>query len=259
MLDRLPTHDYYIAGPMRGYPRFNFDAFFEAEANLQRFGYVVVNPARLDLDEGRTTEEAVESGDLSAFDLEEALRQDFYQVITARGVILLPGWEASSGVAAELFVAEQSGREIHEYHPGDRPGEWRMEEYDAKARGKASEAKRRHDVAATQVNGEVRVTNATTGGQKGQKLARYDLVPSGPLWQLAELYGRGAAKYEDRNWEKGYNWSLSYAALNRHLHLFWQGEDTDKETGCAHLASVVFHAFALLQFGVTHPELDDRP
>lgn len=105
---------------------------------------------------------------------------------------------------------------------------------------------------------EVRTTS-TTGGQKGAKLARYDLIPAGPLHTLAELYGKGAEKYEDRNWERGYAWSLSFAALNRHLWLFWQGVNIDDETGLPHLAAVVFHAFALMEFANTHPEFDDRP
>jgi hypothetical protein len=111
---------------------------------------------------------------------------------------------------------------------------------------------------ATPDPSEVRVTSST-GGSKGKKLARYDLIPAGPLHTLAELYGKGAEKYEDRNWERGYAWSLSFAALNRHLWLFWQGVDIDEETGLPHLAAVLFHAAALMQFTNTHPEFDDRP
>jgi hypothetical protein len=106
---------------------------------------------------------------------------------------------------------------------------------------------------------EVTITNDVTGGKKGIKPERMDLVPVYPLTELSRVYGFGASKYADRNWEKGYNWSLSYGALMRHLTQFWNGEDVDSETGCHHLASVAFHAFALMQFGVTHPELDDRP
>lgn len=108
------------------------------------------------------------------------------------------------------------------------------------------------------LTGEVRVTEPTTGGEKGEKPARFDLLPVGPLWEVAELYGAGAAKYAERNWEKGYSWHRSYAALQRHANLFWQGEDIDPETHKHHLASVVFHAMAMMEWGRTHPELDDR-
>ena len=104
---------------------------------------------------------------------------------------------------------------------------------------------------------EVRITSPT-GGQKGRKLARFDLIPQGALWKVAELYGKGAEKYDDWNWRKGYAWSLSIGALMRHLSLFLQGEDYDKETGCHHLTAVVFHAMTLLTFEEERPEFDDR-
>lgn len=106
---------------------------------------------------------------------------------------------------------------------------------------------------------EIRVKNATTGGEKGQKLERFDLLPAGPLAKIARHYGVGARKYADRNWEKGYDWSLSYGALQRHLNAFWDGEDIDEETGSPHLAAAGFHVLALLEFMNTHPELDNRP
>lgn len=108
-------------------------------------------------------------------------------------------------------------------------------------------------------SGEVRVTDPTTGGEKGQKLARFDLLPPEALWQVAEHFGRGAEKYDDRNWERGYAYSLSFAAMQRHAWAYWGGEDIDPETGSHHLAAVVFHALAQMTWAKTHPELDDRP
>lgn len=104
---------------------------------------------------------------------------------------------------------------------------------------------------------EVRTTSAS-GGQKGVKLARYDLIPKGPLHQYAEHLGRGAEKYEEHNWRRGYEWSKSFAALQRHVWAFWGGEDIDEETGSHHLAAVIFHAMAMLEWVDTHPEFDDR-
>lgn len=106
---------------------------------------------------------------------------------------------------------------------------------------------------------ETRVVNEATGGEKGSKLARMDLLPWDQLYHVSELYGNGAIKYSERNWERGYKWSLSYAALHRHLAQFWAGESMDEETKCHHLSSVIFHALALMRFDQEHPELDDRP
>lgn len=116
---------------------------------------------------------------------------------------------------------------------------------------------------------EVRSTSST-GGQKGVKSERFDLIPPGPLTELARLYGRGALKYDDHNWMRGYEWSKSYAAMQRHANLFWGGEDLDvcepdcppdclNHTGLPHLAAVAWHAFALLEFTKRHPEFDNRP
>lgn len=106
---------------------------------------------------------------------------------------------------------------------------------------------------------EQTITHPETGGKKGQKLERFDLLPADSMRKVARHYGIGAQKYDDRNWEKGYDWSLSIGALGRHLNSFMAGEDLDEESGTPHLAAVVFHALALLQFADTHPELDDRP
>lgn len=110
---------------------------------------------------------------------------------------------------------------------------------------------------------EVRLTS-DTGGQKGSKLARFDLIPPGPLRELAEHYGKGALKYEQvnglDNWRNGYEWSLSFAALMRHLNAFWSGEDIDEETGSKHLAAAAWHCMTLMEF-MERPDLarfDDR-
>ncbi len=105
---------------------------------------------------------------------------------------------------------------------------------------------------------ETRVVDPDTGGVKGSKLERFDLIPAEPLRLLARHYGVGATKYADRNWERGYAWSLSYAALQRHANAFWSGEDIDAESGQPHIIAVAWHALALAEFMQTHPEKDDR-
>jgi len=104
---------------------------------------------------------------------------------------------------------------------------------------------------------EVRVISES-GGEKGKKLARFDLLPVGPLTEVARLYGRGAAKYADRNWELGYDWGLSFAAMQRHAWAFWGGESIDPETQRHHLASVIFHAMALMEFEDQGKGVDSR-
>lgn len=108
------------------------------------------------------------------------------------------------------------------------------------------------------LDGEVRTRNETTGGEKGAKPEAYNLLPWDELDEVARLYHRGAQKYEPDNWKRGYDWSLSFSSLIRHVTAFWRGESLDSETKCHHLASVAFHALTLMYFEKHHPELDDR-
>lgn len=96
-------------------------------------------------------------------------------------------------------------------------------------------------------------------GKKGVKDARFDLLPWDSIWQVARIFGFGAAKYEERNWEKGLKWSSSKAALDRHLALFWMGQDNDAESGLNHLAHVAWHALVLLAHATRGIGDDDRP
>lgn len=106
---------------------------------------------------------------------------------------------------------------------------------------------------------EERIVDSTTGGAKGRKPARFDLLPPDALWEIAEQFGYGATKYDDRNWEKGYDWSLSYGALQRHLHAWWGGEDDDPDSGRPHLAAAAFHVLVLVANSLRGTGTDDRP
>jgi len=105
---------------------------------------------------------------------------------------------------------------------------------------------------------EVIVTDPITGGKKGSKSERFDLVPVYPQMELARVYGYGIEKYGDRNWEKGYRWGLALAAMIRHILRFWRGESIDPETGCHHLAHAAWHCFTLMTFEKRQIGEDDR-
>lgn len=111
---------------------------------------------------------------------------------------------------------------------------------------------------------EVRVTSET-GAAKGTKPARFDLIPTDSLWELAEHYGKGSEKYgvevgDLDNWRKNYHWSLSYAAAYRHLTAAMGGEDVDEETGSKHVIAAAWHMLTLAHY-LNNPEArqyDDR-
>ena len=84
----------YLAGPMRGMPEENKEAFFSAEAFLHQEGVVVLNPARLP----------------------EGLPEKSYMPICvamleqADVIAILPGWGYSTGAQAEMFYAMRQGK-----------------------------------------------------------------------------------------------------------------------------------------------------
>lgn len=104
---------------------------------------------------------------------------------------------------------------------------------------------------------EVRVIDPKTGGEKGIKPNRYDLIPSEFEEALACHYGEGAKKYADKNWERGYRWGLSYRAARSHLNLWQRGERYDSETGSHHLICAIWHLVALYVFDLRKIGTDD--
>lgn len=268
---------------MRLLPYFNFPAFDKAAAELRAAGYEVFSPAEHDRDVyGDDFELKYPTGESGPeFDLRGALATDTrYICEQADGVALLPGWSGSSGATAEMALARAlalpsrtvvqwidgadgylpSWAEISTPQLQDSPSR-----YDRVPVGARKTFPRVNVPAEDSSPSESPVyqnetrTVSATGGEKGVKQARYDLIPTGPLKLLAEHYGTGALKYADRNYESGYEWSKSYAALQRHANAWWGGETFDPENGANHMTAVAWHAFALLLFSETMPGYDDRP
>lgn len=103
------------------------------------------------------------------------------------------------------------------------------------------------------------IVTSETGGQKGKKDVQLHAIPWDALEQLGRVYAFGADKYEDYNFRKGYDWSLTFDAMQRHLWAFWNGEDLDVESGHYHLAHAIWHGFTLLHYLISQKGTDDRP
>ena len=105
---------------------------------------------------------------------------------------------------------------------------------------------------------EYKVIDPVTGGAKGKKGWTFDDMPADALITLAKVYAMGAEKYGRANYKLGYAWSLTFSAMQRHLWLFWAGEDDDPESGLPHLAHACWHALTLLHFLQQVKGTDDR-
>ena len=105
---------------------------------------------------------------------------------------------------------------------------------------------------------ETRVVDPKTGGAKGSKIAQLGAVDPAALLEVARVAGFGGQKYDRGNFLKGYAWSLSFDALMRHLLAFWDGEETDPESGMPHMAHAAWHCLALISFSQRKLGTDDR-
>lgn len=99
----------YIAGPMTQFrdQNYNFAAFYKAQGILEMAGHIVENPARMDIEEGRAKYVAAEGRIVLApeFTMADAMRRDVKRIADVDAIVLLPGWESSTGANKELRVA----------------------------------------------------------------------------------------------------------------------------------------------------------
>lgn len=90
----------YIAGPMTGYPNWNFPAFDAAAKQIREAGFEAASPAEL-------------------FDHTDRpwlfyMRAALTQMLTCDAVFALRGWRASRGAAIEIELARQLGLAVLE-------------------------------------------------------------------------------------------------------------------------------------------------
>lgn len=98
------------------------------------------------------------------------------------------------------------------------------------------------------------------GGRKSDSgKAPMHLIPPEAFWGLASVLQFGARKYEDRNWEKGMDYSRVYSSTLRHLTAWWGGENNDPESGLNHLLHALCGCVFLAVYQARGIGKDDRP
>jgi hypothetical protein len=115
----MSTTKVYVAGPMRGYPEFNFPAFRAASAMLREKGFTVFSPAEKDESihgtdfSSKYTTGSLEEATKDGFSLRRALGDDLEWICKeATTIYMLKGWEKSAGANAEWATAKALGLEI---------------------------------------------------------------------------------------------------------------------------------------------------
>ena len=87
----------------------------------------------------------------------------------------------------------------------------------------------------------------------------YHLLAPEFLDATAQVLAFGAAKYAERNWEQGMDWSRPFSAMMRHMWAWWRGEEKDPETGMSHLWHASCCVMFLVAYEARRAGTDNRP
>ena len=85
---------------MTGYVNKNFAAFNQAAKELRRKGYMIINPAELDMKHPRPT-------------WAQCLSRDIVAEMRCNGVATLPGYKHSRGALLEVYIADALNWPVH--------------------------------------------------------------------------------------------------------------------------------------------------
>jgi predicted component of type VI protein secretion system len=101
---------------MRGYHKFNEEAFYHAARYLKVRGHGVINPHEVDTDTGMDmTSEEGDTNDIPGFSrstLEEIIKRDVDAILQCDAIYLLAGYQQSVGAKAELGIARWAGLKV---------------------------------------------------------------------------------------------------------------------------------------------------
>ena len=112
----------YLAGPMTGVELANFPAFDEAATRLRKMGWHVISPADLNRINGfHEYRQAIDDKQ----DRADMLGTDISHLDGADAIALLPGWQHSDGVFAELAFARLKSMPVFDSRNG-RQLDWRV-------------------------------------------------------------------------------------------------------------------------------------
>ena len=218
----------YLAGPMSGYRRFNFDAFDAARNDLER-DWNVISPADMDRAIGFDPDECEVTPEF----LRDAMRRDIDAIMHVDALYALKGWEQSRGASAEVALAKWRGIPVHyEEVPSGTP-------------------------ALVHINIHA---GSDPKGEIGKTKAPMWLLPPVALRAISWVHGLGSNKYGPWNWRKTKVCASTYiSAIHRHLAAWHEREDTDEESGQSHLAHIGACCNILLDAQHHNKLDDDRP
>ena len=98
----------YIAGRMSGLPNNGYDAFNRKATQLRAAGWIVVNPAEMDLEAGLDPDR-----EFTRFDYMQAARRDLAAVKQVDAIYMPHDYEQSPGACWEWSYAKELGLDVY--------------------------------------------------------------------------------------------------------------------------------------------------
>ena len=116
MSERKPT--IYIAGPMRGFEDGNFPAFDRQARVLKKQGWIVINPAEMDRQEGEPPGGHLEFDPATDYNdqefMRDALKRDCVSICDkCTAMYMMSEFETSRGAKTEWHLAKALGLKIY--------------------------------------------------------------------------------------------------------------------------------------------------
>jgi hypothetical protein len=88
----------------------------------------------------------------------------------------------------------------------------------------------------------------------------FSTLPAGVLAEAAVAMFEGARKYGRHNYRAvGVRYSVYYDATMRHLTAWWEGQDTDPDSGLSHIVKALVCLVVLRDSMIIGNATDDRP
>jgi len=115
-MNKQETKVAYISGPISGLQNGNSEAFFKAQKDLEKQGYIVVNPHEI----GKELYNKWSTININTKELVEESWQDFMKndirhLTLCHVLFALEGWETSKGSKIEVYLANKLGIKIYSF------------------------------------------------------------------------------------------------------------------------------------------------
>jgi hypothetical protein len=112
----------------------------------------------------------------------------------------------------------------------------------------------------TEFEAQTQIKDTNPKDAVGVRKAYFSVIPWGVIAELGLAMLEGARKYGRHNYRvAGVRASVYFDAADRHMKEWWEGVDTDKDSGLSHIAKAIACLVVLRDSMMVGNWIDDRP